>query len=138
VLNLEHLCIADVIGIGPSLDSPELMFGFKVMANVSLRNIFEQISSERRPAFWTHEVIAMTALRIVLGMRYIHRKGMVHGALHPGNILFDDDNQAHISDIMRPDYRIDISLEINHILHQSCFEMTWQKRYGKLTCIVSD
>jgi serine/threonine protein kinase len=109
VLNLSHECIVPMLGFGPSLIAPEIVFASEAMTHGSLQAIFQQVVDGKTPDFWTHQLIATTALRIVVGMQYVHNKGLVHGSLHPGNILFDDDNRAHICDILRPDYRSNVS-----------------------------
>ena len=34
--------------------------------------------------------------QILLGLSYLHKKGLVHGNLRPGNILFTDKSADHV------------------------------------------
>jgi serine/threonine protein kinase len=52
----------------------------------------------RQPSWWTPAAKWIAITGIVMGMRFLHRFGLTHGALKPSNILFDADHRPHIVD----------------------------------------
>jgi serine/threonine protein kinase len=50
------------------------------------------------PLFWTPTGIGIIICGIVLGMRYIHGRGIIHGDLKPGNILLNEKGHPLIAD----------------------------------------
>jgi serine/threonine protein kinase len=108
-LQMSHPCIVRPIGFGPSIDAPELMFGSEFMPNGSLEDVFQAVQKRRAASFWTPDTKAQTIVNIVAGMAFIHDQGLVHGFLHPGNVVFDADYSARIADFIRPDRRLDTS-----------------------------
>jgi serine/threonine protein kinase len=53
---------------------------------------------EVRPSFWNAIRIGIVICGIVLGMRYIHKSGVIHGDLKPGNIVLNDKRYPLICD----------------------------------------
>jgi serine/threonine protein kinase len=49
--------------------------------------------------WWDGTRKAIVVAQIVLGMEFIHSKGLIHRDLKPENILLDDDHNAKISDL---------------------------------------
>jgi serine/threonine protein kinase len=50
------------------------------------------------PSFWDRTGIGIVICGIVLGMRYVHIRGIIHGDLKPGNILLNEKGHPLICD----------------------------------------
>ena len=89
VAKLEHAAIVPVHDVG--FDNNQLFYVMRYMTGSSL--------SERiQDGTLTLNQIAHIIMRISEALDYAHRKGIVHRDLKPGNILFDEINNAFISD----------------------------------------
>jgi serine/threonine-protein kinase len=89
IARLEHAAIVPVYDVGR--DNKQLFFVMRYMAGGSL--------SERiQNGFMTFSEIALIIQRIADALDYAHNKGVIHRDLKPGNILFDEYNNAYISD----------------------------------------
>jgi serine/threonine protein kinase len=96
LLNLRHPCIAAPIGFvfpAESAASPELKL---VRLHVDGPSLSEVISVS--PEWWTATAKAKAVAGIVLGLRFAHSLGLVHGRLNSRNILFDEDHRIQITD----------------------------------------
>jgi serine/threonine protein kinase len=88
-LNLRHLCITARLGfvIPTELrESREL----KVVGLHSKSNSLSEVIS-CNPVWWTPTVKAKAVVGVVLGLRYCHSLGLLHGNLNSKNIFFDSD-----------------------------------------------
>jgi serine/threonine protein kinase len=67
------------------------------MQNGSVEDALSQANEGKSPAFWSHTNIAKMLIGLILGMKYLHSKDVIHGNLQPGKLLIDDRGQLHIA-----------------------------------------
>ncbi|PWB69498.1 MAG: hypothetical protein C3F07_19875 [Anaerolineales bacterium] len=89
IAKLEHAAIVPVYDIGR--DNDQMFFVMRYMAGGSLAERIQKRSLSLNE-------IAHILRRIAAALDYAHAKGVIHRDLKPGNILFDEDNNAYISD----------------------------------------
>jgi tRNA A-37 threonylcarbamoyl transferase component Bud32 len=96
LINLRHPCIAAPIGFVLPIESD----GQREMKIVRLYlegcSLLEVVSVS--PIWWTLIVKAKAVAGIVLGLRFAHSLGLVHGHLTKNNIVFDSDHCIQIVD----------------------------------------
>jgi hypothetical protein len=89
LINLRHPCIAAPIGFIFSSESRELKVVRLYSESASLAEVLSA-----KPAWWT----ATAKAKAVLGLRFTHSFGLIHGRLTADNVLFDSDHWIHITD----------------------------------------
>jgi hypothetical protein len=95
-INLQHPCIAAPIGFVVPIESgnaQELKIVRLYLEGCSLAEVLSV-----RPVWWTSTVKAKVVAGIVLGLRFVHSLGLLHGRLTTSNILFDSDHCLQIVD----------------------------------------
>jgi serine/threonine protein kinase len=100
LMNLRHPCIRGTIGV--VIESPLRRSAFVGMycGGSSLSAI---ISAS--PEWWTPTAKAKAIVGIVLGLRFGHSLGLLHGNLTGDNISFNEDGMIQISDFCLNDLR---------------------------------
>ena len=89
VAKLEHAAIVPVYDVGH--DNNQLFYVMRYMSGGSLS---DRIANGSLDLDQTAHIL----LRLADALDYAHRKGIIHRDLKPGNILFDEVNNAFISD----------------------------------------
>jgi serine/threonine protein kinase len=89
IAKLEHAAIVPVYEVGS--DNEQLFFVMRYMSGGSLA---ERIQNRSQSLSATAYIIQ----RVATALDYAHTRGVVHRDLKPGNILFDEHNNAYISD----------------------------------------
>jgi hypothetical protein len=93
LLNLRHPCIAHVIGI-------VLPLGLRVLKIVevplSSNSLLEVVSSS--PEWWTPTAKAKVIVGVVMGLRFVHSFGLLHGNLTMNNIRLGEEGVIEITD----------------------------------------
>jgi hypothetical protein len=87
-LNLRHPCITAPIGFINSTSTARLYWECCSLA--------ETIAT--KPSWWTSTAKAKAVAGIVLGLRFAHSFGFIHGRLTLNNILLDSDHGVQITD----------------------------------------
>jgi serine/threonine protein kinase len=95
LMNLRHPCINAIIGIIglvyrsglEHLTIVEVYFGYP-----SLSGVFQT-----SPPWLTPAAKVKVVIGFVLGLRFVHSFGFLHGHLNTNNILFDQDGLVHIT-----------------------------------------
>jgi serine/threonine protein kinase len=96
LINLRHPCIAAPIGFifPPDSDNQEELKIVRLyLEGCSLSEVLSV-----NPSWWTSTVKAKAVAGIVLGLRFAHSLGFLHGHLTTNNILFDSDHHIQIVD----------------------------------------
>jgi serine/threonine protein kinase len=89
IAKLEHAAIVPVYDIGR--DNDQLFFVMRYMSGGSLTERVQKRSLSL-------SAMAHIVLRVASALDYAHDRGVIHRDLKPGNILFDEYNNAYISD----------------------------------------
>jgi serine/threonine protein kinase len=96
LINLRHPCIAAPIGFVFPMESGNRLEFKIVRLYLEGYSLLEVISVH--PLWWTSTVKAKVVAGLVLGLRFAHSLGLVHGHLTGNNILFDSDHCIQIVD----------------------------------------
>jgi serine/threonine protein kinase len=96
LISLNHPCIVSLKGycLPSGNEGPKVVTEF--LGKGSLKPILA--SGSESPPLWTDGCKARSIAGIVLGMKFIHSKGLIHQDLKPENILFDDHHRIRIAD----------------------------------------
>jgi serine/threonine protein kinase len=94
--NLRHPCIAAPIGFVSRIESGSLRELKIVRMYLEGCSLLEVISVN--PLWWTSTVKATAIAGLVLGLRFAHSLGLVHGHLTMNSILFDSDHCIQLVD----------------------------------------
>jgi serine/threonine protein kinase len=98
--SLRHPCIIDIVGLClPNDECKEVRIVMEYACNGSLASALKEVNKGNPPEFWTHENISKIIVGIVLGMRYLHSKGIIYRDLKPGNLLLDEQFRVRICDL---------------------------------------
>ena len=89
IAKLEHTAIVPVYDVGR--DNNQLFFAMRYMSGGPLT---ERIQNR----VLSLSAIAHIIQRVATALDYAHARGVIHRDLKPGNILFDEYNNAYISD----------------------------------------
>jgi hypothetical protein len=95
LMNVTHPCIAAPFGLVLPAASKELRIARSYTRSSSLKDVLLA-----RPLWWmpTAKAIAIAIAGIVLGMKFLHSFGLIHGGLKPSNVLFDEHHRIQIAD----------------------------------------
>jgi serine/threonine protein kinase len=93
LFNLHHPYIAPSMSFIFPGDSQELMI---VQLYAERNSLSEVISTNRE--WWTATGNAKAAVGIVLGLRFLHSFGLIHGHFNSNNLIFDSDHRIQITD----------------------------------------
>jgi serine/threonine protein kinase len=96
LINLRHPCITPPIGFVFEIESGSRQELKIVRMYLDGCSLLEVVSVN--PMWWTSTVKAKAVAGIVLGLRFAHSLGLVHGHLTGNNILFDSDHCIQIVD----------------------------------------
>jgi hypothetical protein len=96
LINLRHPCIVGPIGFVFPIESSSPQELKIVRLYLEGCSLAEALSVN--PVWWTSTVKAKVVAAIVLGLRFAHSFGLLHGRLTSSNILFDSDHCIQIVD----------------------------------------
>jgi serine/threonine protein kinase len=93
LMNLRHPCIAGVIGVVFPLSLTGVKIVRMYLSGISLSEV---VSTS--PEWWTPTAKAKAVVGVVLGMRFAHSLGLIHGHLTGNNIIFNESGMIQICD----------------------------------------
>lgn len=93
---LKHPNIVPVITAGIVEDGKYKGVPYIVMDYMENGSLDDTMKASEEP--FSPEFVINLSLQVLDALDYAHTKSIVHHDLHPGNILFDKDNRAHVSD----------------------------------------
>jgi hypothetical protein len=93
LMNLRHSCIAGVIGVVFSSLFREFKVVRRYSSDCSLSTIITDASE-----WWTPTAKAKAVVGLVLGLRFSHSLGLLHGHPTTNNVFFEADRMIQISD----------------------------------------
>jgi hypothetical protein len=93
LMNLRHPCIASAIGIV----LPSLLREVKIVGMYCGGCSLSEVIS-RSPEWWTPTAKAKAVVSLVLGLRFAHSLGLLHGHLTGSNVVFKEDGMIQITD----------------------------------------
>jgi hypothetical protein len=116
LLNLCHPCIVSPIGF-------DLYVNQRVCTELKIVGLFWESSSlseviSKNPIWWTATAKAKAVAGIVLGLRFAHSLGLVHGHLNSQNIRFDVDHHIQIAGFCEDGQEVDESANDTDVLSE--------------------
>jgi serine/threonine protein kinase len=93
LMSLRHPLMASPIGFAESTAPRRLKIGRRYAAGGSLAAVLSDA-----PPWWIPTAKAKAIAWIVLGLRFAHSLGLLHGGLKARNVLFDADRRIQIAD----------------------------------------
>jgi len=89
---LHHANIANVLDFGRFGESPYVAFEFVDGVGLS------QLLSSTKGAPWPQQLAVQMGLDLAQGIEHAHRHGVVHGSIHPGNVLLNRTGDVKLTD----------------------------------------
>jgi serine/threonine protein kinase len=97
--SFHHQCITQIVGFQLPGEGKEGAIATLFMKNGSLVDVLAKVKGGKLPRFWTPTGIAKLVAGLVLGMKFIHRQGVIHRNLKPSNLFVADDGCLQIGDL---------------------------------------
>jgi TPR repeat protein len=98
LVKLNHPCVVRISHWATSRDRKEGQIHMEFATNGSLAELFEKRRSGVIPTFWNPTGIGIIVCGLVLGMRYVHSRQILHLDLKPGNIFLNGNGHPLIGD----------------------------------------
>jgi hypothetical protein len=90
MVKLNHPFVLRIMKWALSDGLTEAQIHTEFAANGSLNEVIEKVNCVTKPTFWTSTGIGILICSLVLGMRYIHSRRIIHHDLKPSNILINE------------------------------------------------
>jgi serine/threonine protein kinase len=98
--NVDHPCVLRIIGCYfPSEKCPSGRIVTVYYQNGSMEDIIDKVGSGNSPDFWDHTNVSIMIAGIILGLRYLHSRDIVHRDIKPGNIFVDQEFRTRVGDL---------------------------------------
>jgi hypothetical protein len=104
-VELRHPCIVPIVGWDVEVEVEvgvgeisRARIGSEFMKNGSLGEVLSKVREGVSPIFWSHTNIAKMIVGIVVGMKFLHSKGVFHGSLNPCNLFMSEEYGLRIGD----------------------------------------
>jgi hypothetical protein len=116
----QHPCIVTFVGYSLPGQGVSPQIATKYPSKGSLQSAFDEMRSGATPSFLEKTAMAKIVSGIVLGMRYIHSRGIVYGSLAPENIFLDEDGGPRIGGFGAGIFR-DVNTTLTVKLGNACY-----------------
>jgi hypothetical protein len=107
LVGLNHPCVLRIVGYSLPTDSPYAEIHTDYAENGSLTCVLERARFGSGPHFLNPTGKVIIICGIVLGMRYVHSRGLIHRDLKPGDIFVNGDRPTLISDFGTSRFELD-------------------------------
>jgi serine/threonine protein kinase len=97
LVTISHPCIQSVLGW--DVADSDLLIVTEYLENGSLEGVIDAAQTEDRPAFFDDTGVAIMCAGILLGLRYMHSRNIIHRDVKALNILVDHRGYAQIADL---------------------------------------
>jgi hypothetical protein len=91
-----HPCVVGILGYSRASPQAPAQFARCYYAKGTLRELLDQKAAGSAPEWLTGTAIAKIAVGIVIGMRFVHSRGIIHRDLRPENIYLDEKGHPRI------------------------------------------
>jgi TPR repeat protein len=98
LVKLNHPCVVRILHWAPSENRKEAEIHMQYAANGSLAGLLGKVNSPPKPTFWSPTGMGILICGLVLGMRYVHWRQILHLDWKPSNILVTSDGHPLIGD----------------------------------------
>jgi serine/threonine protein kinase len=98
MVKLNHPCVLRILKWALPEHSTEGEIHTEFAPNGSLKSLLADVNAGQKPAFWNPTGIGILICSIVLAMRYIHSRRIIHHDLKPSNILINAKEYVWICD----------------------------------------
>jgi hypothetical protein len=126
LLNLRHPCISAPIGIVFPDEFSELRELKIVQIYSEGISLAEVISMN--PVWWTGTAKAKAIAGIVLGIRFAHSLGLIHGHLNSNHIIFDSDYRIQITDFCVIEEEVETKEKVAKVGVRSIISTEWSAK----------
>jgi serine/threonine protein kinase len=98
LVKLNHPCVVRILHWATSADRKHAEIHMEFASSGSLAEVLEEVNSGDEPAFWNPTGIGILVCGLVLGMRYVHSRQILHLDLKPSNIFLNTNGHPLIGD----------------------------------------
>jgi serine/threonine protein kinase len=95
---LKHPCVVRICGWSPPQGETQAEIRMEYAENKSLKDVIDKVNHRISPTFWNPTDIGIIICGLVLGMRFVHSRGIIHCDLKPSNILLGGQGRVLIAD----------------------------------------
>jgi serine/threonine-protein kinase TNNI3K len=96
LIRASHPCVVNIIGFSLPAGNTTACIAMKPSPKGSLRSLLNECSSGSIPEWFTSTACTKIICGIVLGMRFVHSRKIIHCDLRPENIFLDESYHAQI------------------------------------------
>jgi serine/threonine protein kinase len=95
---LNHPSVLRIVGWHPAEASTGAEIWTEYASNGPIHSLLRGIGTGKIPPFWDEKGLGIVICGIVLGLRYVHFSGVIHGDVKPSNILLNANGHPLIGD----------------------------------------
>jgi hypothetical protein len=136
LVNLQHLCIVCPIGFVLPSQSQSQWWGFEIVRLYYWSGSLSQIISVS-PEWWTPTAQAKAIVGFVLGLRFGHGLGLLHGHLTVNNVLLNENGVIQITyfclnRLMKPEWNSGGMVDVGWFFGECCMPTSDVRVFAKI------